>query len=153
MFTTAIMNEIGEKYNKPQLEKGFLPHIIQFYAKDIFIKADTILTEILQKSVAKKPVSKAELVYVCFSVFENKDIYSKFLVTLPPFIQLLIEKLLWVTNMSETEIELLLGEPISLPGANDYEGNILKNSYNSSFQLNLKLKCINITFNSKKIVI
>ena len=129
MFTTEILNEIGEKYNKPQLEKGFLPYVMEYYSRDIFIRQDKLLADILQKALAKKPVTKYELVYLCFSVFATKEIYSKFLLSLPPFIQLLIEKLLWVENMSETEIESLLGEPISIISTNSYEGKLLKNSF------------------------
>ena len=91
MFTTEILNEIGEKYNKPQLEKGFLPYVMEYYSRDIFIRQDKLLADILQKASAKKPVTKYELVYVCFSVFATKEIYSKFLLLLPPFIQILIE--------------------------------------------------------------
>ena len=129
MFINAELAQIGDTYNKAQLEKGFLPYVTKFYSKDIFINEDVVLTGILHKAATKKQVSKEELIYLCFSIFKNKEIYLKFIVNLLPEIKILIEKLLWVEKMSETEIESEVYETITCMDQSYYDGRKLKDPY------------------------
>ena len=101
MIDANILAQLNDVYNKTSIEKGILPFVKNFYQQRrlvVDIHPDITLT--LDKLAVKKPITKPELLDLCFSVFANETIYKSFLITLPHHIKLLLEKLLWVESMS-----------------------------------------------------
>lgn len=133
-----MLLELGEIYNKATLEKGLLPFVRKFYSIDFFKPAHPALLIILQKLMDKKPITKPEMALLCFSIFEDKAIYKRFVASLPATHQKLIEKLLWVEKMDETAIEYFIGESVTMPSKFSYNhNNELKNEY-SLFSVNVQ---------------
>lgn len=114
MIDNNLLTQLSEVYSKTNLEKGILQFVKYFYIKHYSrINENPALESVYIKLVTKKQLTKIELSKVCFSVFENETIYKEFLVTLPLKLQTLIEKLLWVESMSDSEAEIIVKEPIT----------------------------------------
>ncbi len=114
MINIYTLAQLNEHYNKSTLEKGIFPFVKNFYQQlRLIVDLDPEIIIILDKIDNKKPLTKPELLKICFSVFDNEIIYKKFLRTLPQHINLLIEKLLWVEKMTEAEIEVFIEQKIS----------------------------------------
>ena len=132
MIDKNILAEINEKYNKASLDKGIFPLVKKFYKQlQLHIDIEPEIIFVQQKIDAKKPITKPELLMYSFSVFANEIIYRKFLNFIPQHLKLLIEKLLWVSSMSESEIELLIDQTITIIPQYSYYSSIndLKNEY------------------------
>ena len=132
MLDQNILFQINEKYNKANLEKGIFPFVKKFYFHlRSVVDVEPEINLILQKIDAKKTITKPELLTFCFSVFANETIYKRFLLILPQHIKMLIEKLLWMDFMSETDVELYINETITItPKYSGYSTpNDLKSEY------------------------
>lgn len=132
MIDKNILAELNENYNKTSLEKGIFPFVKKFYKQhSSVIEMEYEIAFIQEKIEAKKPITKPELMTYSFSVFVNEIIYKKFIQFLPEHIKLLIEKLLWVNNMSEAEVELLINQTITIIPTYSYYASIndLKGEY------------------------
>ena len=132
MLDQNILFQLNEKYNKANLEKGIFPFVKKFYNHlRTVVDIEPEINVILQKIDAKKPITKPELLTFCFSVFANEIIYKRFLLILPQHIKMLIEKLLWVDCMNETDVELYINETITItPKYSGYSTpNDLKGEY------------------------
>ena len=132
MLDQNILFQLNEKYNKANLEKGIFSFVKKFYNHLRLVEeVEPKINIILEKIDAKKPITKPELVTLCFSVFANEIIYKRFLLILPKHINILIEKLLWVDFMSETDVELYINETITIvPKYSGYSTpNDLKSEY------------------------
>ena len=132
MLDQNILFQLNEKYNKANLEKGIFSFVKKFYNHLRSVEeVEPKINIILEKIDAKKPITKPELVTLCFSVFANEIIYKRFLLILPKHINILIEKLLWVDFMSETDVELYINETITIvPKYSGYSTpNDLKSEY------------------------
>ena len=132
MIDVNILAKLNDVYNKISLEKGLLPFVKIFYQEILLVdNIDPDITIILEKIAAKKLITKPEFVVLCFSVFENETIFKTFLLTLPSHIQILLEKLLWMEEMSEPEIEPFIDLTITVPSKYAYSSsfNDIKNEY------------------------
>ena len=132
MNQNTLLFELSEKYNKTNIEKGLLPFVKKYYHEfglGNYINPD--IRDVLIKVNNKKLLTKQDLVLLCFPLFANEEIYKKFLTVLPPQIKKLIEILLWVEEMSVTEIEKILKEPITeMPSLHSFSHDKkLKNEY------------------------
>ena len=132
MIDNNILAQLNEVYNKTSLEKGLFPFVKNFYQELLLVvEIDPDIIIIFEKIAAKKLITKPELLLLCFSVFENETIFKRFLLTLPNYIQILLEKLLWIEEMSEPEIEPFIGLTITVPSKYAYSSsfNDVKNEY------------------------
>jgi len=115
MINNEQLAVLNDKYNKMMLEQGFVPLVKNFYKKfNQEFDIAPLLKNIIQRIDVKKAVTKPELMQLCFSVFINEKIFKAFLSTVPINITRLIEKLLWVENMSEQDIQVLIKESITI---------------------------------------
>ena len=116
MISQDTLLKLTEIYSRNHLENGLFPLVKQFYLNQFFIlQADAVSQEIIEKIRQKKSLNKTETAMLCFSVFNNEQVYKEFVLTLPAAVQKLIEKLLWVVSMTDKEAELFLGESILVP--------------------------------------
>lgn len=129
MFTNTEMITLSDAYSKQNLEKCLLPNVIKFYYNYSLKNHHQFINDTLQKLVSKKPVAKSDIVEICFSIFKEEEIFTKFLETLPKPIQILTEILLWKEKLDENEIMELTGEKITIPSPNSYESAALKDEY------------------------
>lgn len=101
-----------------------------FYLPDLLSPGKIVeIDPNIYKLLTKKQLNSTETAQLCFSVFENENIYREFLTLLPKNLQILIEKMLWVESMTDTEAEELLNEPITTRSKYSTYEKVLKNEF------------------------
>jgi len=115
MIDIGTYNKLSDVYSKANLEKGLMPLVKNFFQIETnksFCEPE--VDEVLQRLLFKKAVTKMDMAIFCFSVFENADIYTAFLATLPAGLKTLISELLWKNSISNEEAAILLREKITI---------------------------------------
>jgi hypothetical protein len=114
MIDNETFNKLSEEYSKLNLEKGLMPLVKKFFLipeNKGYCKPK--VNEVLQRLISKKAVTKSDMAVFCFSIFENEEIYKRFLVTLPDALKTLISELLWKESISDEEAAIFLKEPVT----------------------------------------
>ena len=113
MFSDKQIQELGDAFGKSKLEGGLYGFVKRFYLLHSFdiekiLPGNAKAKFAVERFKEKKQLNKTDLYTVCFSVFENEEIYTHFRSTLSIYIQKLIEILLWqeVINHADAEKEL-----------------------------------------------
>lgn len=116
MISKDTLFKLTEIYTRSHLETGLLHLAKNFYLNQFFtIQQDPAIQEIVERVRQKKQLNKVDAAILSFSVFENEKVYKEFLQTLPAPLQKLIEKLLWVENLTDAQVEIFLNESILVP--------------------------------------
>jgi len=114
MITNSQRVQLTEAYSKSQMERALWPAVKKFYAEKGYkvqemLPTSDLLKTAFDKVANKKGLNKAELAALCLGVFENKTIYQAFVKTLPGYIQILFEKLLWQKALTAKDAEAITG--------------------------------------------
>lgn len=111
---------LESSYTKDEIEGGLFRYVKAFYLKDTDPDwQDSTTVEVTHLLLTKQKFIKTEMIRIGYSVFDNEEVYRPFLKSLPWYLPIAIEKLLWRESLTNQELEVAIRKEVSkMPNAN-----------------------------------
>ncbi len=125
---------IEQHYTKDTIADGLFKYVKAFFLKDTDPDWQTPLTvQNTHLLMTKKSFTRSDMVLIAYSVFDDEEIYRAFLKSLPWYLPIAIEKMVWLDSMSARDLEEYLKTVIATYNLNNPSNQIVSQAHDFSF--------------------
>ena len=130
---TARMH-IEQHYTKDTIADGLFKYVKAFFLKDTDPDWQNELTvQNTHTLLTKKSFTRSDMVLIGYSVFYDEEIYRAFLKSLPWYLPVAIEKLVWLDSMTSRDMEDFLKSYIDTHNQNNPNNLVPHQAHDLSF--------------------
>jgi len=127
MLSLKQLELLNSTYSKDKLQSDWFPLVKKFVLANRTIQFEGVnFNDVANFIQSKNSFNKQDLMFICFVVLIDKTIYEQFVASLPPYMPVIIERLLWEDNIGKLEAEKITGTPLLLEQGSSYYSGIYK---------------------------
>ena len=127
-------NQIEQHYTKDTIAAGLFRYVKAFFLKDT--DPDWQTPNTVQNThllLTKKSFTRSDMVLIAYSVLDEEEIYKAFLKSLPWYLPIAIEKMVWLESMTHRDLEAFLKTVADKHNLENPENQIVNQGYDFSF--------------------